>query len=223
MRLTAEDHARVTAAVAAAEADTAGEIVTVVARRSDKYHDVAAHWSLLAVLLVLAILSGWPALAERIHAAYADAWTQTASPSALFTIALLLCTLAFLGARLLLASSAVRLALTPGATKARRVRARALDLFRASAEQRTVGRTGVLLYLSLDERRAELIADEAIHSKVTPDTWGAAMAALIEAVRDGRPGDGLAAAIERIGAVLAPHFPRAENDVNELPDRLIEL
>lgn len=223
MRLTAEDHARVTAAVAAAEAETAGEIVTVVARRSDRYHDVAAHWSLLAVLLVLAVLSVWPGIAERIHAVYADGWSDVASPSALFTIALLLCALAFLLARLLLAPRAIWLALTPGATKARRVRARAMDLFRASAERRTVGRTGVLLYLSLDERRAELIADEAIHSKVAPDTWGEAMAALIEAVRDGRPGDGLAGAVARVGTVLAAHFPRAADDVNELPDRLIEL
>jgi len=35
--------------------------------------------------------------------------------------------------------------------------------------------------------------------------------------------DGIIAAVERVGAVLAEHFPRAEDDVNELPDRLIEV
>jgi putative membrane protein len=42
-------------------------------------------------------------------------------------------------------------------------------------------------------------------------------------VRKGRPGDGMVAAVERIGQVLAAHFPRSADDTNELPDRLILL
>jgi putative membrane protein len=49
------------------------------------------------------------------------------------------------------------------------------------------------------------------------------MAALVDEVRAGRPAVGLVAAIDRIGALLAAHLPKTENDVNELPDRLIEL
>jgi putative membrane protein len=96
-------------------------------------------------------------------------------------------------------------------------------LFRAGTEQRTLSKTGVLLYLSLAEHRAEIVADAAIHSKAPQEAWGEAMAALIEAMRDNRPGDGVAAAVERIGAVLATHFPYSGTDPNELPDRLIEL
>ena len=48
-------------------------------------------------------------------------------------------------------------------------------------------------------------------------------AALVLAVKDGRPGDGMAAAVTQIGSVLAEHFPRSDNDTNELPDRVIEL
>jgi putative membrane protein len=73
------------------------------------------------------------------------------------------------------------------------------------------------------ERRAEIVADEAI-LKVTDDhVWGEAMAALLTEVREGRPGDGIVAAIDRVGAVLAEHFPRAAADINEIPDKLIEL
>ena len=54
MRLTDHDRMAVTQAVAAAELTTNGEIVTVVAGRSDAYHDVALHWAVLAMLLVLA-------------------------------------------------------------------------------------------------------------------------------------------------------------------------
>jgi len=42
-------------------------------------------------------------------------------------------------------------------------------------------------------------------------------------LKAGRLADGMIAAAERVGAVLAQHFPRAEDDVNELPDRLIEV
>ncbi|HMI19615.1 MAG TPA: hypothetical protein VK533_08735, partial [Sphingomonas sp.] len=111
----------------------------------------------------------------------------------------------------------------PAATKHRRVRRRALMLFRTGTEQRTLSTTGVLLYLSLAERRAEIVADAAIHAKAPQEEWGEAMAALVAAMHDNRPGDGMAAAIERIGSVLAKHFPRTGTDPNELPDRLIQL
>jgi putative membrane protein len=103
------------------------------------------------------------------------------------------------------------------------VRRRAISIFKAAAERRTTGRTGILIYLSMGERRAEIVADEAI-LKVTDDhTWGEAMSSLIEQVREGRPGDGIVAAIERVGEVLAEHFPRTADDTNEIPDKLIEL
>jgi putative membrane protein len=222
MRLTEADHVRVTAAVSAAEAETDGEIVTVVAGRSDAYHDVALHWTVLAMLLVLALLAWQPAPVERLHALLVDAWSDT-PPRWYLTFALILMAVTFLVARVILAIDALRIALTPGATRTRRVHARALALFRTAAEKRTRASTGVLLYLSLAEHRAEIIADESIHSKVSADVWGEAMAALILAVKDGRPGDGLAEAVTQIGKVLAEHFPRSEGDTNELPDRLIEL
>jgi putative membrane protein len=103
------------------------------------------------------------------------------------------------------------------------VRRRAVLLFRASIESRTASRTGVLLYLSEAERRAEIVADEAIHGKVPAERWGDAMAALVDEVRAGRPAEGMAAAVAQIGAILAETFPKTDADPNELPDRLIEL
>ena len=223
MRLSETDHDRVTAAVTQAETATTGEIVTIVARQSDAYHDVSLQWAVLAMLLTLALLAFQPVAADHIYARLVDPWAQAAPQGALFAIALVVMTAVFLAVRLVLASTRLRLALTPGATKSRRVRRRALLLFRAGAEKRTKGATGVLLYLSLAERRAEIIADDAIHSRVANETWGAAMAAVLAGVRDDRPGDGMADAVAQIGAVLAEHFPRTGAAVNELPDRLIEL
>lgn len=222
MRLSEADRARVTEAVTRAERTTDGEIVTIVARQSDKYHDVALHWAILAMLLVLATLAFRPGIAEYAYGLI-DPWAQQPPVGALFGVALVLVALKFLGARIVLAWMPLRLALTPGATKSRRVHARALMLFRAAAEKRTRAKTGVLLYLSIAERRAEIVADAAIHAKVDATVWGEAMAAVLAGVRAGATADGMVAAVDRIGAILTDHFPRSDTDMNELPDRLIEL
>lgn len=223
MLLSQADHDAVTQAVAHAELSTDGEIVTVVAGQSDAYHDVALHWSVLAMLLALALLAWQPWPAEWLHAHLVDGWAESVPPGWYLTAGLILSAAVFLAVRFLLAIDRLRLLLTPGPTKTRRVQRKALQLFRTGAEKRTKAATGVLLYLSLAEHRAEIIADESIHSKVAPDVWGAAMAALLAKVRDGKPGEGMADAVAQIAIVLSEHFPRSEGDTNELPDRLIEL
>lgn len=216
-RLSPEDHSRVTAAVAVAEAATDGEIVTIVTDRSDAYHDVALHYAVGAMLLVAGLAAFFP---QWFH----NGWTTGVSelPRALFFV-LVAQTVAFLVVRYSLAWEPARLALTPGSTKARRVRRRAIQFFKAGAEKRTENRVGILLYLSLAEHRAEIVADEAIHSEVPPERWGDAMAELIRLVKAGDAGGGMAAAVGEIGKILTENFPKTSADLNELPDRLIEL
>jgi putative membrane protein len=223
MRLHPDDHALVTTAVAEAEAGTSGEIVTIVAARSDDYRDVALLWAALASFLLLALVAAFPSASIDLLDRLRGGWGHPPSPRTLLTILFVLMAALFGGVRALLGWSPLLLALTPAALKSRRTRARAVDLFRVGAEKRTTARTGVLLYLSLAEHRAEIVADEAIHAAVAPESWGDAMADLIEAVRDGRPGAGMAAAVARIGGILRQHLPRSVADHNELPDRLIEL
>jgi putative membrane protein len=81
----------------------------------------------------------------------------------------------------------------------------------------------VLLYLSMKEHRAEIVADEEIAKLVAPEVWGDAMVALLDRVKAGRPGEGMAEAVRQMGIVLAKHFPKGSENPNELPDRLIEL
>lgn len=223
LRLTAEDRQKISAAIAAAEAKSSGEIVAVTTPISDAYHDVALHWALVPLFAVLA----WAAWAPTALVWWYDflfgGWQPDPTMSQLLTLLMFFAALKFTVALLILKWMPLRLALTPPATKHRRVRRRAITVFKAAAERRTAGRTGILIYLSIAERRAEIVADEAI-LKVTDDhTWGEAMTALIEGVRDGRPADGIVAAIERVGVVLAEKFPRSAGDTNEIPDALIEL
>ncbi len=219
---TADEHQAVTAAVRAAEAGTSGEIVTIIADRSDAYHDVGLHYAVLVALLVPLIFATWPALPSAIVDRVSGGWEATEIRDVML-LAFFAMTLVFLLVRYTLAYMPLRLRLTPKATRRRRVRRRAIELFKVGTESRTTGRTGILIYLSLGEHMAEIIADEAIHKLVANDEWGAAMAAMIAEVRDGRIADGMIAAIGRVGRLLAQHLPRADDDVNELPDRLIEL
>jgi putative membrane protein len=223
IRLTDADRAKVAAAIAAAEANTAGEIVAVETPISDPYHDVALHWALVPLFAVLAWAAWRPTALVWWYDFLFGGWSPDPTQSQLLTLLMFCAALKFTIALLILKWMPLRLFLTPAATKHRRVRRRAVTIFQAAASGRTTGRTGILIYLSLAERRAEIIADEAI-LKVTDDhTWGEAMAALLAEIRDGRVGDGICAAIERVGAVLAEHFPRSTDDLNEIPDKLIEL
>ena len=227
MQLADADHEKVSAAIAAAEATTNGEIVAVATPISDPYHDVALHWAIVVLIAVLAWAAACPSCLtwwyDRLAGFLSGAWNVEPSLRALLTFLMVLAVLKFTAVLLVLKWMPLRLVLTPAATKHRRVRRRAVTVFKAAAERRTVGRTGILIYLSMAERRAEIVADEAILKVTTPDTWGEAMAALLVEVKQGRPGDGIVAAIERVGTVLAEHFPRTAEDTNEIPDKLIEL
>ncbi len=223
LQLTPEAHIKVGAAVAAAEARSNGEIVTIATGLSDRYHDVALHWAVAALIGTLAFFAAVPACLTCIAQWALGGWSPEPSPRELLTVLLVVATALFTIALLALRYMPLRLLLTPGSTKSRRVRRRAIDMFKVGAERRTIGRTGILLYLSAGERRAEIVADEAILNVTTPETWGEAMAALLTEVKAGRAGDGIVAAVGLIGAVLAEHFPRDRADLNEIPDKLIEL
>ena len=222
IRMSEADHAKVSAAIAAAEATSDGEIIAIATDRSDSYHDVGLHYAVLVAFLVLAFFAAWPTMLEQWWT-WLRGWSTAPSLRELLTLLFGLALAKFLATLFILKWMPLRLALTPGATKTRRVRRRAIMLFKTGAERRTVGRTGILIYLSMGEHRAEIIGDEAITSVTTPDTWGEAMAALLKDVRAGRTGDGIVAAVGLIGAVLAEHFPKSGDDTNEIPDKLIEL
>lgn len=222
LRLSADDHARVSAAIAEAEARSDGEIIAITADHSDAYHDVGLHWAVLAMVAVLAYFAALPQQLIDWHDRL-QGWQAEPGYRELLTLLLFFALAKFLAVLFILKWRPLRMLLTPGSTKTRRVRRRAIMLFKTGAERRTIGRTGILIYLSMAEHRAEIVGDEAITRVTTPETWGEAMASLLAEVKQGRPADGIVAAVERIGEVLAEHFPKSSEDSNEIPDKLIEL
>lgn len=223
LQLSQSDRQKVSEAIAGAEAKSSGEIVAVATPISDAYHDVALHWALVPLFAVLAWAAWRPTALVWWYDFLFGGWQPDPTLSQLLTLLMVFAALKFTVALLILRWMPLRLLLTPPATKHRRVRRRAIAIFKAAAERRTAGRTGILIYLSMAEHRAEIVADEAILKVTDEHAWGEAMASLVGEVRQGRPGDGIVAAIERVGTVLAEHFPRSADDVNEIPDKLIEL
>ena len=156
---------------------------------------------------------------DSITGGWGSEWTT--GDTASMTIALGL--IAFVVTWLVMLVPAIRFALVPGPVKTARVHAHAIRHFKVGAERRTHGRTGVLLYLSMREHRAEIVADRPIAEKVDAQVWGDAMADMLREIRKGCIAEGIAVGVKDVGFVLSQHFPREEDDLNELPDRLIEL
>ncbi|WP_420607637.1 TPM domain-containing protein [Novosphingopyxis sp.] len=223
MQLSEEQHRAVSAAVGAAETGTDGEIVTIVADLSDHYQDIASRWAAAIALLFLIALPIAPRFWRGAMDLLSSGWSQDYTPAAFLTAIAATAVFLYFVATLMLENMPLRLFLTPSRVKEDRVRARAVRLFRVGTESRTDGRTGILVYLSTMEHRAEIVADSAIAEKVDAARWAEAMGALIDGVKQGRPGDGMVAAVGHVGAILAEHFPKTAGNPNELPDRLIEL
>jgi putative membrane protein len=220
--ISAEDRARIRDAVEAAEAKTAGEIFTVIAGASDDYRLIPVLWATLAALLVpLPILlaewlAGWTS---------GDVWNiDTAASTGLPAAWVYATQLAvFILLAIVLSLPRIRPLVVPRSVKDERAHAVAVQQFLAHGLHLTEQRTGVLIFVSLAERYAEIIADAAIAKKVEQAVWDDAMSALLAEIRRGRLDDGLVAAVERVGVVLAEHFPPRRRDENELSDDLVIL
>jgi putative membrane protein len=94
--------------------------------------------------------------------------------------------------------------------------------FYSSGLYRTREANGVLIYLSVFEKRVVVIGDRGIHSKMGTQHWDAVRDRIIEGIKQGRARDGICAAIQGCGEALAKHFPHQADDVNELFDQVIE-
>jgi putative membrane protein len=202
--LTDPDRQKIASAITEMERRTSGEIVTVVAQAADDYRYIPLLWPALAALYLPAVLlTIWPAM---------GGW-----PLYLIQAA------AFVGLAILAHLPPVRMVLVPEAVKRRRASRLAREQFFEQGLHLTRARTGVLIFVSVDEHYVEIIADEGINTLVPPGTWDGAVADFVGRVRAGRITEGFLAMVEVVGTRLAEHFPRAADDRDELPNRLIEI
>lgn len=197
------DEARIAEAIAKAERRTSGEIVAVIAAESSSYAYVPLLWA-----AVIALFLPWPLIFFT--------WMPV---QVIYAIQLAV----FLAVALIAYTRPLRYALVAPSVKRERAHRRAVEQFIAQNLHTTRGRTGVLIYVSVAERFAEVIADIEIYEKVPKATWQGIVDILTGEIRANRPVDGFVKAIEAAGEQLARHFPPGSADPDELPNHLIVL
>ena len=99
---------------------------------------------------------------------------------------------------------------------------RAIRRFHLLGMTKTAERNGVLIYIAPRARQFRILGDTAIHEKCGEGFWKEVASAMEAHFRSGKLTEGVVAGIERVGEVLARHFPRAGKDRNELPDTITE-
>ncbi len=201
--LSQDDLDAVHAALRAAESRTIGEIVPAVVERSDAHPDARWLSALCFVLVGTAALEPhlpWHSpplvLLAQLGLGVAGWVTAWALPGF---------------ARMFVRESRA----TQAAEEQAQQEFRRLDL------DLTEAGTGVLIFVSLFERRAIVLADRGIDTRAAPDQWQRVDEAVLKGIARGSLRDGLVEGIARAGGVLAEHFPAREGDRNELPDRVV--
>ena len=200
MNISQQDRERISAAIRAAEATTSGEIVCVLAQTSS---DTTALPILLAAVVAVAL-----------------PWLLVALTAFSVHRILLLQTAVFFVLSILLSLPRVRVALLPRAARRAAAYRAATEQFHIRGVSRKKDRSGILIFVSLAERYARIIADEGIVARVPQSEWQGAVDLLVAHMRAGRVADGFIAAIKACGSVLMANFPRTEMSRDELPDRI---
>jgi putative membrane protein len=217
--LTSDEKELIDRAVKEAEASTGGEIVTAIIPESDDYalrELIAASAAALIAFIAMALFpSGLNQLADRLF------WHDSPSllPLMMLTLSLAVGALAFWIVQI----PALDRFIVGRQVMSEAVHRRALRYFIECGAGDTLDRTGVLLFISVLERRVELIADKGINDRVVPDSWDRIVSSLVRGIGERRTASAIVTAVQEIGMVLSEHVPRRETDTNELNDGAVEL
>lgn len=188
-------------AVRELETVSSGEMVCVVAKASARYVLFPLLWAAMLALML-------PVVNNFVPAKPVSFAIQTAF---------------FIVTAIIFLLPGLRVALTPKAVRDANCRRAAFEQFFIRKLHMTEKRTGVLIYVSVDEHYVELLADQGINSKVLPDQWDAIVSAFTSDIRGNKIHEGFVRAVKSCKDVLAKHFPIEKGDVNELGDALIEI
>ena len=187
MPIDAQQQATIEAAFSAAQQRTRAPIVCVLAHASANYE-----FSPLLATGFLALLTPWPLLML----------TQL-SAQRIFLAQLLVC----FAASAILMLSPLRLRLTPRSVRRANAHRAALSQFQLRELDRVSERCGVLIYVSLAERYARVVAAESAAQAIAQSQWQVLVDALVADMRERSPTEALTSAAARCADVLAPAFP----------------
>lgn len=219
--LTPSEQARIASAIEAAEARTDGEIVCTLSPEPHRYVEwvlaLAAAAGFLVPVILTAIGFGptfWAFAFGQWQSEPLSDWQTVEIFAVMQVMVLILTTFA-------LWWSPFAQRWVPLSIRRERVHEIALKQFLTRGIHLTASRTGVLIHVSFEDHVVEVIADEAIYSKVGHEHWAETAAALLDGIRRGDTAEGFVRAIALAGDVLATHFPKTDGNPDELPNRLV--
>lgn len=190
-------------AVADAESRSTGEIATMVVPESDRYREAEQLGALLVTGLVAVIA------AVVLH--HVTIWTYIP----------LVCLLFFPILGLFRRFPRLKLSFVGPRRQAEAVRDRALRAFYEKGLYRTREETGILVFISLLERKVWILGDRGINGKIPAGSWQSLADELAAGIRSDRAVDALCRVVAACGSELANHFPRRADDRNELSDEIL--
>lgn len=217
--LNNDEKISIAGAVKRAESSTSGEISTALIRESSDYAFYELRGALaFAIVLYLIQIRLYPHISDWAQSLY---WN---SPS--WITPMIIAIISFLGGGIFYFISNIptidRL-IIPRRIMESRVRHRALRHFTESGVYATADGTGILIFISLLERRVEILADRGIGSRIPEEEWSEIVSELTASLSRDDLAAGLIRAVERCGEKLKEHFPIADDDINELSDDLVIL
>jgi putative membrane protein len=200
-----EDRSRIEEAIAKAELETSGEIVPYVVGHSDPYPEAPWRAGALAGLFALCVFS--------VLNFATDLWL----PFGIAEVAVIAALAFAAGALAVLAFPPLKRLFVHPAALQQRVDERAAMAFLSEEVFKTRERTGILIFLSLFERRVRVMGDSGINAKVKQEEWDGVVRIMVEGMKSGTPAAALCDAIARCGDLLnARGVDIRPDDANEL-------
>lgn len=208
--LSESEREQVMAAVRAAEKTTSGEIVPVVVAAS--YHYPLADLLGAATLAFPTAVFLTPLIGTRLWLGPYNMWVFIGLGAVLFALAQALVKRIPGLKRLFVSQREMN----------EEVEEAAVTAFFRHGLYRTRDGTGVLIFISVFERKVWVLADRGIHDKVDPGAWDEVVQSVVRGIQTGAQATALCAAIRRVGEILEEHFPVRADDQDELQNLIIE-
>lgn len=213
--LDADDKQRIRRRIEEIEQRTSGEIVTVVARRSDDYAWIPLMW---AALLTLTL----PMLVYLYSLKFPIGWNHAPALADLFMMQCLL----FLFLAFVLRLPALSRFLVPASVRYHRANMMAHHQFLEQRVHHTPHRTGILLFVSVAEHHVAVIPDQSLCESTTQEQWQRVIDRFVTQLQHGDVAGGFIDALDECEALLDQALP-ASGGTREQPgfldDHLIEL
>jgi putative membrane protein len=204
------DRDRLDRLIAEVEKRTKTQIVLAVVKRSDAHAEIpwkafslGASAAGLTVFILYLLRNPWPS-----------------QSTLLITIAAVLVAGAAFAVLTVLAPAFARLFLS-GHRAELEARQYAESLFLSRELFATRGRTGILLFVGLFERKVVLLPDKGLASRLTGEAMRDVIARMVRPLRRKKTARALESGLERLSQILEASAPAGPAE-NELPDTIIE-